>query len=174
MNRFVWIIVLFAVLVALLAFGLTRDPSLVPSPLIGKPMPAFVSATLQTPDKQISYADLPGPAIINFWASWCIACREEHPLLFELAKDDRYAVYGVNYKDARADALAWLKRFDDPYLFSVVDDDGKIGIEFGVYAVPETFVIDRAGIIRYKHIGPLDATIVEEKLRPLLEELVNA
>ncbi len=171
MNRFAWIIVVFASLVALLAVGLTRDPSLVPSPFIGKPLPAFLATDLQAPERSVGYADLRGPAVINVWASWCIACRDEHPFLLELAEDDRYRVYGINYKDSREDATMWLARFGDPYDFSIADTDGKVGIEFGVYAVPETFVIDRAGIIRYKHIGPIDETILEQRLRPLLEEL---
>lgn len=171
MNRFAWIIVIFASLIVLLAFGLTRDPSLVPSPLIGKPVPAFVAADLQNPERQLGYADLNGPAVINVWASWCVACRDEHPFLLELSKDYRYKVYGINYKDTREEAEAWLERFGNPYSFSVADTDGKVGIEFGVYAVPETFVIDRTNVIRYKHIGPIDATILEQRLRPLLEGL---
>ena len=174
MNRFVWVVALFALLVVLLAFGLTRDPSLVPSPLVGKPLPAFSATALASPERVLSQADLQGPALVNVWASWCVACLDEHPLLLALAKDSRFALYGINHKDTREDAASWLRQHGNPYRLSVFDRNGRVGIEFGVYGVPETFVIDREGVIRYKHIGPLRRDMLEAELKPLLEELAGA
>ena len=171
MNRRVWVVLCFALLVALLAAGLTLDPTRVPSPLIGRPMPPFDAATVHDPARVVSDARLSGPALVNVWASWCAACRDEHALLSALAADNRVPVYGVNYKDRREDAVAWLERLGDPYVFSVFDESGSIGIDWGVYGVPETFVIDAAGVIRHKHVGPLDAAAATQVLLPLLAEL---
>lgn len=168
MNRRAWILFCFALLIALLAAGLTLDPSRVPSPLIGRPMPSFSAATVHDPARVVAEAQLSGPALVNVWASWCAACRDEHAVLLALAADHRVPVYGINYKDRREDAVAWLRRLGDPYVFSVFDESGRIGIDWGVYGVPETFMIDGAGVIRHKHIGPLDAAAAAETLLPLL------
>ena len=173
MNRFVWIVATFALLVVLLAFGLTQDPSRVPSPLIGKPLPNFVTTALGSDTKQVDQTDLKGPAVINVWASWCVACLEEHPLLMTLAQHKTTPIYGINYKDAYYDAQVWLEDHGNPYRLSLSDSDGRVGIEFGVYAVPETFVIDATGVIRYKHIGPLNEHVVQTELQPLLETLTD-
>jgi cytochrome c biogenesis protein CcmG/thiol:disulfide interchange protein DsbE len=162
----------FLVLVGLLAVGLRLDPHEVPSPLIGKPAPAFELPLLQQPDKRFSQKDMLGTVwVMNVWASWCPPCLVEHPVVSELARSGIAPVVGLNYKDAREDALPWLKRNGDPFKVTVFDAAGRIAIDYGVYGVPETYVIDRQGIIRYKHIGPLTPQITQKKLRPLIEEL---
>jgi cytochrome c biogenesis protein CcmG/thiol:disulfide interchange protein DsbE len=163
---------IFIALVALLAVGLTLNPREVPSPLIGKPAPAFELPLLQSPDKTFSQKDMLGTVwIMNVWASWCPPCLVEHPVVTDLARSGIAPVVGLNYKDAREDALPWLARNGDPYRLSVYDASGRIGIDYGVYGVPETYVIDRKGVIRYKHIGPLTPEIAQQKIRPLVEEL---
>jgi cytochrome c biogenesis protein CcmG/thiol:disulfide interchange protein DsbE len=160
------------VLVGLLAVGLRLDPREVPSPLIGKPAPAFELPLLQQPDKSFSQKDMLGTVwVMNVWASWCPPCLVEHPVVSELAHSGIAPVVGLNYKDVREDALPWLKRNGDPFKVTVFDAAGRIAIDYGVYGVPETYVIDRNGIIRYKHIGPLTPQITQKKLRPLIEEL---
>lgn len=160
------------VLVGLLAVGLRLDPREVPSPLIGKPAPAFELPLLQQPDKSFSQKDMLGTVwVMNVWASWCPPCLVEHPVVSELARSGIAPVVGLNYKDAREDAVPWLKRNGDPFKVIVYDAAGRIAIDYGVYGVPETYVIDRSGIIRYKHIGPLTPEITQKKLRPLIEEL---
>jgi len=162
----------FLVLVGLLALGLQLDPREVPSPLIGKPAPAFDLPLLHQPDKTFSQKDMLGKVwVLNVWASWCPPCLVEHPVVSELAASGVAPVVGLNYKDAREDALPWLKRNGDPFKVTVYDAAGRIAIDYGVYGVPETYVIDRKGIIRYKHIGPLTQQVAEKKLRPLIQEL---
>lgn len=163
---------LFAVLVVFLGIGLTRDPHEIPSPLIGKAAPAFTAPRLQTPDQQLSNKDMLGKVwLLNTWASWCVACRQEHPILIEFAKSKTLPIIGLDYKDNSADGLKWLARHGDPYDFSISDRDGRIGIDFGVYGVPETFLIDKAGVIRYKQIGPVTEEALREKILPLIREL---
>jgi cytochrome c biogenesis protein CcmG/thiol:disulfide interchange protein DsbE len=170
--RFWFVIAGFLVLVGLLAVGLRLDPREVPSPLIGKPAPAFELPLLQQPDKSFSQKDMLGTVwVMNVWASWCPPCLVEHPVVSELARSGIAPVVGLNYKDAREDALPWLKRNGDPFKVTVYDAPGRIAIDYGVYGVPETYVIDRQGIIRYKRVGPLTPEIVQKKVRPLIEEL---
>ena len=168
-----WLIIAgFLVLVGLLAVGLQLNPREVPSPLIGKPAPAFDLPLLQQPDKSFSQKDMLGTVwVMNVWASWCPPCLVEHPVVSELARSGIAPVVGLNYKDVREDALPWLKRNGDPFKVTVYDAAGRIAIDYGVYGVPETYVIDRKGIIRYKHIGPLTPQVAEKKLRPLIQEL---
>lgn len=159
-------------MLALFAVGLKLDPSYVPSPLIGKTMPAFVGEDLQQPARRIEESGWLGrPALINVWASWCVACLNEHPALMEFSQRKEFPIYGINYKDSRADALQWLAQHGNPYTMSLYDIDGHVGIDWGVYGVPETFVIDHAGVIHYKHIGPLDEVLMQQTLLPLLETL---
>ena len=173
--RRAWVVAAFAALVILLAVGLTLDPREVPSPLIGKPAPAFDLPLLHAPDKTFSQKDMLGKVwILNVWASWCPPCLVEHPVVSELAASGIAPVVGLNYKDAREDALPWLKRNGDPFKVTVYDAAGRIGIDYGVYGVPETYVIDRRGVIRYKHIGPLTPEVARDKLEPLLKELNRA
>ena len=162
----------FVLLVALLFVGLQRDPRQVPSPLIGKPAPAFELPLLREPDKKFSHKDLLGTVwVMNVWASWCPPCLVEHPVVADLARSGIAPVVGLNYKDAREDALPWLERNGDPFKVSVYDRDGRIAIDYGVYGVPETYVIDRKGVIRYKHIGPLTPEVADKKLVPLVKAL---
>ncbi len=170
--RLYWVIGIFVALLALLAVGLTLNPREVPSPLIGKPAPGFELPLLHAPDKTFSQKDMLGRVwILNVWASWCPPCLIEHPVVTELARSGVAPVVGLNYKDAREDALPWLKRNGDPYQLSVYDAAGRIAIDYGVYGVPETYIIDRRGVIRYKHIGPLTPEVAQKKIRPLVEEL---
>ncbi|HEX6003617.1 MAG TPA: DsbE family thiol:disulfide interchange protein [Burkholderiales bacterium] len=163
---------IFLALVVLLAIGLNLNPREVPSPLIDKPAPGFFLPQLHAPERNFSPASMKGQVwILNVWASWCEACRDEHPVLVDFAKRGVAPLLGLNYKDRRADALEWLKRFGDPYSTSIVDAEGKVGIDYGVYGVPETYVIDKQGIIRYKRIGPVTPEIVQNKLIPLITDL---
>jgi len=168
----VWIIGIFVALVVLLAVGLQLNPREVPSPLIGKAAPDFDLPLLKAPDKRFARKDMLGQVwILNVWASWCPPCLVEHPVVSQVARSGLVPVIGLNYKDQRDDALPWLKRNGDPYELVVFDADGRIGIDYGVYGVPETYVIDRKGVIRYKHIGPLSADAVQAKIEPLLKQL---
>jgi cytochrome c biogenesis protein CcmG, thiol:disulfide interchange protein DsbE len=172
MNRFLLPLGIFALLVALLGIGLTLNPREVPSPLVGKPAPHFELPQLHEPGKTFSERDMLGKVwLLNVWASWCGPCRQEHPVLLDLAKTGAVPVVGMNYKDERKDSVAWLKDLGDPYQVSAYDIQGRVGIDYGVYGVPETYVIDKRGVIRYKRIGPLTPQIVKEKVLPLLQEL---
>jgi len=172
MNRYLLPLGIFALLVLLLGVGLSLNPREVPSPLIGKPAPAFQLPQLHDPAKTFSPKELQGKVwVLNVWASWCAACRDEHPVLTALARSGIAPVYGLNYKDKRDEAIEWLKRFGDPYQASLFDADGRVGIDYGVYGVPETYVIDKQGVIRYKRIGPVTPDIVKQKFVPLIAEL---
>jgi cytochrome c biogenesis protein CcmG/thiol:disulfide interchange protein DsbE len=172
MMRYALPLGVFAALVLLLGVGLSLDPREVPSPLIGKPAPPFQLPLLHQPEKSFSPREMQGKVwVLNVWASWCAACREEHPVLADFARSGPTPLYGLNYKDQRNDAIAWLRRFGDPYVASLVDADGRIGIDYGVYGVPETYVIDKQGVIRYKRIGPVTPEIVQKKIAPLIAEL---
>lgn len=162
----------FMVLAAFLLVGLTLNPRQVPSPLIDKPAPVFQLNHLHEPDKVMASGDNLGKVwLLNVWASWCVACRDEHPLLVQLANSGIVPIYGLNYKDERTTAMQWLKRYGDPYTISIVDSDGKVGINYGVYGVPETYVIDKNGIIRHKQIGPVTVESLEKTIIPLIIEL---
>jgi len=165
----VWFVVpavILAALVALFAGGLTRDPSKIPSPLIGKPAPAF---TLPTPEGgQLVLDSLRGQVVlVNFWASWCTPCLEEHPLLMELARSG-VKIVGMNYKNDPQAAQQWLARHGNPFSAIAQDHDGRVGLDWGVYGVPETFVVDAGGVIRHKHVGPLTRAAWQAEIAPLL------
>ena len=163
---------IFVVIVGFLYVGLSRDPREIPSPLVGKPAPQFALAQLHEPGKRLGTNDMKGRVwLLNVWASWCVSCRVEHPLLMELAKAEIVPIIGLDYKDKDAEGRAWLAEHGDPYSVSVVDADGRVGIDWGVYGVPETFVVDQQGVIRYKQIGPLTAEALERKILPLIREL---
>lgn len=163
---------IFLVLLGFLAVGLQLNPREVPSPFIGKPAPQFSLARLDAPSQVVTPADMRGKVwLLNVWASWCESCRVEHPVLVDFARSGAAPLVGLNYKDQRENGLAWLRQHGDPYTLSVVDADGRTGIEYGVIGVPETFVIDRRGIIRLKHTGPVTPDVVSTKLLPLIEEL---
>ena len=170
--RYLIPLVLFLALVAFLAIGLGRDPREVPSPLINKPAPAFRLVELKNPSRSFSSEEMRGKVwLLNVWASWCVACRDEHPMLLELARRNAIPIYGLNYKDKPTDAISWLNELGDPYVLSVSDLDGRVGIDYGVYGAPETFLIDRDGVIRLKHIGPVTPDVWNKKIAPLVAEL---
>ena len=170
--RFILPLLLFVVLLVFLWVGLSLDPREVPSPLVGKAAPAFRLERLDDPAKSVADGDLRGQVwLLNVWASWCVSCVEEHPLLVELSKQRLVPIYGLNYKDNRPAAQAWLARNGDPYTRSVSDPDGKVGIDYGVYGVPETYVIDKSGVIRFKQIGPVTLKVLSERILPLVKRL---
>jgi cytochrome c biogenesis protein CcmG/thiol:disulfide interchange protein DsbE len=172
MKKFLLPLAVLVVVVGFLGVGLKLNPREVPSPLIGKAAPPFTLPVLHAPGKTVSNTELKGQVwLLNVWASWCVTCREEHPVLVELARQKVVPIYGLNYKDKSDDAKAWLKQFGDPYVMSLVDEKGQIGIDYGVYGVPETYVIDRDGVIRYKKIGPVTPDTVREKILPLVKQL---
>ena len=167
-----WPLAVFVLIGAFLAIGLTRDPRLVPSPLIGKSVPQFRLAPVQGRTLGLASEDLRSePAVVNVFASWCAACRDEHPLWMELARQRALPIHGLNYKDAPADAARWLAELGDPYTRTGADRDGRVGIDWGVYGVPETFVVDRHGVIRDKIIGAITRKTVDERLLPLVRRL---
>lgn len=159
-------------MVAVLALGLTRDPRRVPSPLIGKPAPRFSLPTLADPGRSIGREDLLGHvSVINVWASWCVSCRDEHPVLLALAARGAVPIYGLDYKDQRDNARHWLEQHGNPYTAVAFDQSGDVGINWGVYGVPETFVVDKHGTIRKKFIGALSPEDLDRKLLPLIRLL---
>ena len=195
MKRFLVPLGVFIALLLFLGVGLRLNPREIPSPFIGKPAPAFSLAQLAEADKIISPQDMLGKVwLLHVWASWCVSCRQEHPVLLDFAKQSSVTIIGLNYKELRGDggidmskidatnektlsiarAGDWLKTHGDPYKLSVLDLDGRVGIDYGVYGVPETFVIDKRGVIRYKHIGPVTPEVIAEKLLPLIKELNRA
>lgn len=163
---------IFIVLVIFLGVGLNLNPREVPSPLIGKPAPTFNLAQLHRPDQRFAREDMLGKVwLLNVWSSWCVACRQEHPLLVDLARSGMVPIYGINYKDKREDGIAALEQMGDPYVLSVSDFDGRVGMDYGVYGVPETYLIDKAGVIRHKVIGPLTPENLKDKVLPMIKEL---
>jgi cytochrome c biogenesis protein CcmG/thiol:disulfide interchange protein DsbE len=172
-RRLFWPLAIFIALVGFLAVGLKLDPREVPSPLIGKPAPGFSATILAEPERTLKREDMLGKVwMLNVFASWCGACRDEHPILVDYSRQPgSVPVIGLNYKDQRADGLRWLSRLGNPYRDSIFDPEGRIGLDYGVYGVPETFIIDRQGVIRYKQIGPITAEALRDKIIPLLREL---
>jgi cytochrome c biogenesis protein CcmG/thiol:disulfide interchange protein DsbE len=192
MNKFLWPLIGFVVLVVLLGIGLTLNPRDVPSPLVGKPAPAFTLKQLGEAEQTFSPQDYRGKVwLLNVWASWCVSCRQEHPVLVELGKSRSVPLVGLNYKELRGDGAVdmsrvgaadeerlsrqrageWLASRGDPYTLTALDLDGRVGIDYGVYGVPETYVIDKAGIIRMKHTGPITPEVLSGKILPLVAEL---
>ena len=189
MKKFLIPLGLFVGLVVFLAIGLNRDPREIPSPLIGKPAPVFALPTLAS-DQTFGPADLQGQVwMLNVWATWCVACREEHPVLVAFAQKNKVPIVGLSYKEiqpqdeaakwplpqklqsARERSEVWLKRHGNPYTTSVMDLDGRVGIQYGVYGVPETYVIDKQGVIRFKRVGVVTPELLADKILPLIEEL---
>ncbi len=163
------VLLAFILLVFFLAFGLTRDPGQLPSTYIDKQAPTFDLPSLTRPNERVGTTSYAGqPALINVWATWCVGCREEHPFLMELAASGQIPIYGINWRDNRSDALRWLNQYGDPYVDSGFDVDGRVGIDWGVYGAPETFLVNAEGIVLHKHLGPLTAAIWERDFVPLL------
>lgn len=170
--KFLLPLAVFCVLLVFLAVGLKLDPREVPSPLVNKPAPIFQLSQLEQADLKFSPADLKGKVwLLNVWASWCVSCRQEHPVLMAFARTGMIPVIGLDYKDQRKDALAVLRRSGNPYDLTAFDSDGRVGIDYGVYGVPESYLIDKAGVIRYKHIGPISEEDMQNKIIPLINEL---
>lgn len=165
-------LVLFAGVVAVLAIGLTLNPREIPSPLIGKPVPRFELPPVRGRTLGLTSSNLKGEvSMVNVFASWCVACKEEHPVFMQMQREGLLPIHGLNYKDRTEDAQKWLDDMGDPYTRTGADIDGRVAIDWGVYGVPETFVIDREGRIAYKHIGPVTPKLLDETLRPLIAKL---
>jgi cytochrome c biogenesis protein CcmG/thiol:disulfide interchange protein DsbE len=163
---------LFAMVAVLLGIGLTLNPREIPSPLIGKRVPEFALAPVKGRTLGLASTDLKREvSLVNVFASWCVACREEHPVFMQLQREGFVPIHGLNYKDRPEDAARWLDTLGDPYARTGADLDGRVAIDWGVYGVPETFVIDRDGSIAYKHIGAITPEVLEQKLRPLIARL---
>ena len=172
MMRFILPFVVFMIMAAFMYVGLSLNPREVPSPLVGKEAPAFTLPQLHEPSKQFSPQDMKGKVwLFNVWASWCTACEGEHPLFMELARQNIVPIYGMDYKDKREDGEAWLRRHGNPYALVVSDIEGRVGIDYGVYGVPETYLIDKQGVIRHKQIGAVTPEILDKTLIPLIKEL---
>ena len=170
--RFLIPLAAFLVLAWFLMKGLWLDPRQVPSPLIDKPAPEFRLTQVSDPSRSLSRDEMLGQVwLLNVWASWCVSCREEHQVLVEFARTGVVPIYGLDYKDTRSEALKWLDQFGNPYRASLFDPDGRVGIDYGVYGVPETYVIDKTGTIRYKQIGPITPEVLQDKIVPLVRKL---
>lgn len=177
MNKIIRFIplILFVVLAVVLYRGLFLDPQAMPSALVGKKLPAFNLSQLEDETKTLSEQDLLAGnniLLLNVWATWCPSCRYEHPYLVELAKDKRFKLFGLNYKDERIAAMKWLVDLKNPYVFSVFDPKGTLGLDLGVYAAPETFVIDQQGVIRKRYAGPIDERVWQQEFEPLISQLI--
>ncbi len=172
MLKYIIPLILFVVIAVFLALGLKLKPNEIPSPLLNKPAPAFTAPKLTAPEQKLSPEDLKGKVwLLNVWASWCVSCREEHPVLNQMAKQQAAIIIGLNYKDDPEAGKSWLSTLGNPYNDSVMDRDGRIGIDWGVYGVPETFVMDKQGIVRYKHTGPVTGDDVQMTFLPLIAKL---
>jgi cytochrome c biogenesis protein CcmG/thiol:disulfide interchange protein DsbE len=192
MKKFFIPLGLFLVLVAFLAVGLKRNPQEIPSPLLGKPAPLFSLSTLDAGGAKFGPQDMKGKVwMLNVWATWCVACRDEHPLLVAFSKANQLPIVGLNYKEvqaqdapagrqltpdeklriARERSAVWLQRLGDPYAVSVFDLDGRVGIDYGVYGVPETYIIDKEGVIRFKQVGAVTLETLQSQILPLLQKL---
>ena len=172
MIRYLLPLGIFIALVLLLGAGLSLNPRLVPSPLVGKPLPEFTLEELRAPGRTLTSADLRGQvSLLNAWATWCVECRREHPVLVEIAREGTVPIYGLNYKDQRPEAIAWLERLGNPYTASGFDGDGRVGLDLGVYGLPESFLVDAKGIIVHKHIGPISREVWEQEFVPVIRRL---
>ena len=175
MSRYLVPLIVFAVIGAFLYAGLGLKPHEIPSPFIDKPAPNFILQKLHEPEAQFSSKDMLGKVwLLNVWASWCVACRSEHPLLVQLSRANLVPIYGLNYKDVPSDGKRWLAQLGNPYIASLIDYEGKVGIDYGVYGVPETFVIDKQGVIRHKVIGPVTPSALDNCVLPLVKKLQEA
>ncbi|MCF6249833.1 MAG: DsbE family thiol:disulfide interchange protein [Methylococcaceae bacterium] len=172
MVKFLIPLALFVVMAVFLTMGLSLNPRDIPSPLIDKPAPEFSLPALNEPVKILSKEDFAGKVwLLNVWASWCVSCRQEHPVFVQFARKNSVTIVGLNYKDDPRAAKQWLAQLGNPYKVSIMDQEGRTGIDYGVYGVPETFVIDKKGVVRYKHTGPVTMQDVQEILIPLIDKL---
>jgi len=165
-------LILFVVMAVFLALGLTLNPRDIPSPLIDKPAPAFSLPVLSNPQQRLTQQDLKGKVwLLNVWASWCVSCRSEHPVLNQFSRQQAVTIIGLDYKDEPQAARQWISQLGNPYDTIIMDVEGRTGIDYGVYGVPETFVIDKQGIIRYKFTGPVSTDDIENTLLPMIKTL---
>ncbi len=170
MSRFLIPLVIFALLIAVFVVGLGRDPSQLPSPLLEKPSPQFDLPSLLEPEQRVTSQDYKGEvALINVWATWCAGCREEHNFLLQLAEANVIPIYGLNWRDNGPEARRWIQQLGDPYVATAYDQDGRVGIDWGVYGAPETFLVAADGTVLYKQLGPLSWGLWEENFVPLLK-----
>ena len=166
----------FAALAALLLAGVLmnsgKDTSAIASPLIGKPVPVFSLPVLGEPGRLVRDADLRGkPYLLNVWGSWCVNCRDEHPLLLALQRSGRIAIVGYNYKDSPEEAKRWLQAFGDPYTLVIADEEGRAALDFGIYGAPESFLVDAGGVIRWKHVGPITDEVLRSEMEPVFAQI---
>ena len=167
--KFLLPLLAFLLLIGVFVVGLTKDPSRIPSPLVDNPAPEFSLPSLQDPDTQVGSANYEGQmALVNIWATWCPGCRQEHDFLMELSRENIVPIFGLNWRDSRPEALEWLRVLGDPYIVSAYDVDGRVGIDWGAYGAPETFLVDQNGIVIHKHIAPLTREIWERDFMPLI------
>lgn len=172
MNRFMLPLIAVVVLIPILILGLNTDPSKLPSPYIGKPAPQFELPGLKDPSMTVSTADLKGrTTLVNIWATWCVGCRAEHQYLMQLAEQGTIPIYGINWRDTRVQALNWLAQLGDPYVASGFDADARVGIDWGAYGAPETFLVSPEGIVLYRFAGPLNQAIWEREFLPRIAEI---
>jgi len=171
-NRFIWPLVIVIGLIVFLVMGLRHgDPRALPSPFIGKPAPAFELPTLKNPEVIIGTDNFAGKyTLVNVWATWCVMCRAEHGFLMDLAASNSIPIYGLNWRDSRPDAIRWLGELGDPYIASAYDPQNRVGMDWGVYGAPETFLLDPDGTVVYKHLGPLDPAIWEREFLSRMQE----
>ncbi len=162
---------IFVVLAVLFWRGLSLDPTYMPSALIDKPMPSFSLSTIENPERIVNHTELKGKvSLVNVWATWCFACKAEHSELLAISKEG-IPIYGINYKDDRQQAEKWLAKLGNPYILNVADEDGRLGIDLGVFGAPETYIVDTNGVIRYRHVGAITASDWETVLKPIVEQL---
>ena len=170
MSRYLVPLILVAIMIPVFIVGMYRDPSEVPSPLVNKPAPEFELPSLKDPNTTVGSADFAGGlALLNVWATWCVGCRQEHDYLLKLASEIDIPIYGLNWRDRRDDALVWLRQLGDPYVASTFDEDGRVGIDWGVYGAPETFLIGPDGVVLHKHISPLTEAVWEQEFMPRID-----
>jgi cytochrome c biogenesis protein CcmG/thiol:disulfide interchange protein DsbE len=172
MNRYLLPLLAVLIMIPILVMGLRSDPSQLPSQYIGKPAPQFDLPTLKNPEKRVSNADLNGQvSLVNIWATWCAGCRAEHPFLMQLSREKKIPIYAINWRDNRPGALAWLQELGDPYVASGFDEDGRVGIDWGVYGAPETFLVNADGHVMFRYPGPLNRAVWDREFVPRIAEL---
>ncbi len=175
MARYIALVVVFAIMIGVFVIGLGKDPRKIPSPLIDNPAPKYELPRVKDPLSTIGSADYDGELVlVNIWATWCSGCRQEHDYLLELASRNVIPIYGFNWRDQRDKALVWLEQLGDPYVASAYDEDGRVGIDWGVYGAPETFLISPSGNVVHKHVGPMQEVVWRSEFLPRIAEFGGA
>lgn len=171
MARYIALVIAFAILIGIFALGLGRDPRKLPSALLDKPAPEYALPNVRDPSATVGSADYAGQMVlVNIWATWCAGCRQEHDYLLELAARNEIPIYGIDWRDQRPEAIRWLEQLGDPYVNSAYDEDGRVGIDWGVYGAPETFLVGADGNVLYKHIGPMDESVWQREFQPRIAQ----